>query len=79
MSTDVEATRYANTLRNPVSLSREIREMAADHRRKAAAYDRLLAWLDSLESVGVAGRFIAPREVRAVILEDECKSKNGRI
>ncbi len=34
---------------------------------KAAAYDRVLKWLDSLADVGVAGRFIAPREIREVM------------
>ena len=34
---------------------------------KAAAYDRLVKWLDELRDVGVAGRFIAPREIRAIL------------
>ncbi len=42
------------------------REQAELH-RKAAAYDRLVAWISDLQSVGVAGRFIAPDEILAVL------------
>lgn len=58
---------YRDRVRAEVSAVREKREAAAEVQRKAAAYNRLVAWLDSLEAVGVAGRFIAPREVREVL------------
>ena len=35
--------------------------------RKAAAYDRLVAFLNSIEAQGVAGRFISPREIRDIL------------
>ena len=44
-------------------ISQDLREQG----RKAAAYDRLVAWLDYLEGVGVTGRFIATREIREVL------------
>ena len=35
--------------------------------RNAAAYDRLVAFLNSIEAQGVAGRFISPREIRDIL------------
>lgn len=34
---------------------------------KAKAFDRLISWIELLEHGGVAGRFIAPREIREVL------------
>lgn len=44
-----------------------IDENGLTEKDKAAAYDHLVAWLDNLAAVGVAGQFVAPSEIRAVL------------